>query len=683
MTGHRLGAIADRHGSARAGRLLAAIVVALSGTALGPASRPVPAQAAMPALILVTATTYEVLPDEGRVGVTVRITATNRLRDTVTRRFYYEEAFLTVPPGSSNFRLAAASGSPTVTETSRTDAGVLLRLRFGARLAARQSLDMTLTFDLADPGGAPDRPLRISPSLVRFQAWAHASAETPGSSVEVRVPGGYAVEIKGGPLAGPTTDPAGWRVYTSGSLEAPLLFVADVAADRAGGYVDGRRSATVGDATVIVVLRGWPDDPAWRARVGDLFVRALAALSDEIGAPWPFTDPLTVEEAVARGSSGFSGRFDPTEPRVQVGYAADAGVVLHEAAHGWFNGRLVADRWIAEAFASYYAERAATVLEVAIDSPELADVPREAALPLNAWGPASTTPTAADDYGYAASLALAREIATLVGDDLLRTTWIAASAGRPAYQPAGTTGGEAEAGAAAPDWRALLDLLEDRAGPGAAAALERLWRQWVIRPDDAARLDVRAEARTAYAATVAAAAPWTLPRSVRDAMRAWQFESALRLMDDAGAVLRQRDAVERAATAAGLTSPDALRRAFEGGDGFAAAVAEAATELAVLRRIGDAASARIADPGLVERLGLIGVDPEASLGAARDAFEAGDLDEAMAAAVEAEAAWRAVPEVARGRLVSGVMLGLALLLLAGLVVQRRRRRRRGWHARRP
>ena len=32
--------------------------------------------------------------------------------------------------------------------------------------------------------------------------------------------------------------------------------------------------------------------------------------------------------------------------------------MLHEAAHAWFNGGFVADRWMAEGFASYYASRA-------------------------------------------------------------------------------------------------------------------------------------------------------------------------------------------------------------------------------------------------------------------------------------------------------------------------------------
>jgi hypothetical protein len=655
----------------------------VSATGLG-AVAPAPARAALPALILVTSTTYEVLPEEGRAAVTVAITATNRLRDTVTRRFYYEEGVLLVQPEAANLLLTAATGSPTVTVASRDARGAVLRLRFGSRLAAGKSLDLRLTFDLPDPGGAPDRPLRISPSLVRFEAWAHGSQDTPGSSVEVRVPGGYRVEIGRGPLAGPTTDADGWHVYTSGTLDTPLLFAADITADRAGGYVDERRLATLDDGAATLVIRAWPDDPDWRARVGDLFVRALAVLGDAIGAPWPFDGDLVVEETLVRGG-GFAGTFDPAASLVRVGHAASTGVILHEAAHGWFNGRLVADRWIAEAFASYYAERAATALDLVIDSPEIAGTLPEAALPLNAWPAAGTATAAQDAYGYAASLAVARQIALLVGDERLRATWAAAAAGVPAYQPsaagAPSTAAEltsaSEAGAGPPDWRALLDLLERRASPSSRADLDKLWRRWIIRPDDAALLDARAAARAAYAATVDEAAPWILPRPIRDAMRAWQFETAQRLLADAGAVLRQRDLVAETARGAGLTPPDALRVAFEGDAGFPAAAAEAATELAVLARLRDVGALRIEEPGPVERLGLLGSDPEASLAAAGLAFEAGDLDGALNAAAEAEAAWQAVPEVARGRIVSGALLAAALLLLVGLV-RHRRRPRPGW-----
>ena len=695
-------AAAARVVTGAAPRIVAAVILAASTLLAGPAGGLAPLRAAMPALILVTTTTYEVLPDEGRVAVTVEISATNRLRDTVTRRYFYDEAVLAVLPGTSNFRLTAASGSPSVTVRSADETGVVLRLRFGARLAAGKSTDLVLTFDLVDPGGAPDRPLRITPSLVGFQAWAHGTEATPGSSVVVRIPGGYSVEIGRGPLVGPATDPDGWRVYRSGPLDAPTTFVADIAADRAGGYLDARRHVSVGGQTVTLVYRAWPDDSAWRARVDGLFAPAIVFLADAIGAPWPFSDPLIVEEKLVRGSGGFAGTFDPATPLVQVGHAAAAGVILHEAAHGWFNGRLVADRWIAEGFASYYAELAAADLEVAIDAPDLANAPAEAAQPLNAWPPAGTASRAEDAYGYAASLALAREIAATVGDDILRETWIAAAGGLHAYQPVSHgVGAAVEQGAGPPDWRALLDLLADRvartdptegADPATTtnaarasdvpidAELERLWRRWVTRPEDTILLDARRGARAAYAGVVGAAAPWMLPRAIRDAMRAWEFEAALRGIGDAESVLRQRDALRTAADAAGLRLPDAVRVAFEGDAGLDVAAAEAATELAVIARLQEVAGMRIVEPGLIDWIGLLGADPEASLGAARAAFESGDLDGAITLAAAAETTWRSVPDVARGRITGAALLALATVLLAWLVRDRLRGRGRARRA---
>jgi hypothetical protein len=680
-----VGATARWGRSGRAARLVAAAVLAVAAIGLGPASAPLAVRAAAPSLTLVTATTYDVRPEDGKVAVTVRITATNHLKDTVTRRFFFDQGYLSVLPGTSNFVLKAPTGSPTVSESSRTESGVLLRLRFGSRIAAGKSLDLTLTFDLVDPGGAPDRAVRISPSLVLFQAWGFASTETPGSSVEVRVPDGYNVVLGRGPLSGPTADAAGWQVYSSGSLATPLTFVADVAADRPGGYVDGRRSTTVGSRTALVVFRAWPDDPAWRGRVTDLVIGGLPILAEAIGAPWPLDGPLTVTETLVRSTGGYAGIFDPEKALAQIGYTASPGVVLHEAAHAWFNGALVADRWIAEAFASFYAEQAAEAMDVVIESSELADLPTSAAFPLNAWRATGEAEPEEDAFGFAASLALAREIADRVGLGPLRETWQDAAAGVPAYQPvAGTTGTSGdpgtgrvalETGADPPDWRALLDLLEANADPSAAAGLERLWRRWVVRPEDAALLEARTEARLAYEAAVDEAAPWQLPRAIRDAMRAWQFEAALEIVGDARDVLQLRERVGAAAGAAGLTEPDAIRPLFEAYDSLAEAGAEAVTELAAIDRIQAAVAVRIPEPGLIDRVGLIGVDPEARLAAARAAFEAGDQDTALAEAAAAEAEWASVTDVARGRLTSATLLTASVLLLAWLVAQRRRRRR--------
>jgi len=663
--------------SIRLVRVVTAILVAASAIGLGPAVGPLDVRAAAPSLTFVTAATYEVRPDEGRVVVTVRITATNTLKDTVTRRYFFDEGFLAVQPGTSNFALTAAGGSPSVAVSSRSADGVVLRLRFGSRIAAGKSLDLTLTYDLIDPGGEPDRPVRISPSLVLFEAWAYASPETPGSSVEVRIPEGYTVALGRGPLDGPTLDAAGWQVFASGPLATPLTFVADITADRPGGYVDQLRTVLVGTDRAALRFRAWPDDPAWLDRVRDLVLQGLPVMAEEIGVAWPFDGALTFTETFIGSSGGFAALFDPAAGLAQIGYAADPGVVLHEAAHAWFNGGLVADRWIAEAFASFYAERAAAELGMEIDSPELEDAPLGLAFQLNRWKASGLATPSEDAFAFAASLVVAREISSLVGDEALRATWRQAAAGEPAYQPesAGAAAGP-ETGAQPPDWRALLDLLEANADPDLAPDLERLWRRWVLRPEDAHLLVERAAAREAYAETLAVAAPWGLPRPIRDALRAWQFDAAVRLMADAEAIIRQRQAIADAAAALGLTPPPGLREAFEGADPFLEAPAEAAAELAALGQIQAAQGVRIAEPGIMDRLGLIGLEPEVHLAAARAAFEAGDQDAALVAAAAAEADWLAVPGIAQGRLISGTLLLAALILLAWLV--RQRRRRRGW-----
>ena len=308
------------------------------------------------------------------------------------------------------------------------------------------------------------------------------------------------------------------------------------------------------DVPVGLTVRHWKEDVAWGKRVGGLFERGLPQLS---GADRP-----AVAARRGAGRPGIRepfdrrlrGLFDPTRGHVEVAYYADDFVVLHEAAHAWFNGNLLADRWALEAFASYYALEAAADLEVTATGDELTDKLRESKIPLNAWGPIGREESATEDYAYAATLEVARQIAERAGEEGLQEVWRAASDKAGAYQPpAGTDGATAGTSGAGgtpdaaepervlgpPDWRGLMDLLEEHTDQ----TYEDLWREWIIRPEDAPLLAERAEAREHYEAVVDEAAGWSLPRPIRDAMRAWQFETAGGLLDEAAAVLEQRDAI--------------------------------------------------------------------------------------------------------------------------------------------
>jgi hypothetical protein len=679
-------ALRRQSGRGRAGfqRLVPALVAVavLAGLAAAPASPLVPPTSAATDLTMIGATTYQVVPEEARIRVTVDLVATNHLRDTTTRRFYFDRGFLTVQPGTTNFKITSETGDPTVRVSQKRGTHQTLALGFGQRIAAGKSARFRLTYDLPDPGGAATREVRVGEALVSFPAWGHGYPNgIAGGTVRVIFPAGYTVNLEAGEMPAPTTDDTGRIVYTTPKLDDTTAYFAFFVADRPGSYATTRRTADVRGDDAQLSIRAWPDDPDWAARVGGLFERGLPEMGNLIGLPWPLDEPLIVQEAVSRSTGGYAGRFDPAASTIEVAYYADSFVVLHEAAHTWFNGSLLADRWATEAFASYYAVAAGGRIEEPLTADELTEELLAARIPLNAWGRAAipeATDRATDDYGYAASLALAREIAALAGFDGLRRVWAAAAAGETAYQPPNVDAGPSrapETGAGPPDWRGLLDLLEEHTN----ATYVALWTEWVVRDDEAELLEARDEARTTYAAVLRSAGRWELPRSIRDAMRAWQFEDAMTLLADAQALLDRRVLLEEQAAAARLTLPTRLELAFESDAGFEIANSEADAEAAAMDLLADAAAARPTSPDLLQQIGLYQATPDADLAAARSAFARGDLEDAARGAVTAEQAWLVATDLGRSRLLTGIGVAilavLGILLLVSFVLGRRAARR--------
>ena len=589
--------------------------------------------------------------------MTLELTLTNRLRDTVTKRYYFDKAFLAVLPGTSGYTLTwDGAGTPTVRATKKTTDYTILQLDLPRPAVRRQTANYTLRFDIADKGGKATRDIRIGDSLVSFPVWAFATDDTPGSSATVVFPTGFQVEVEAGAIPAPTTDSTGRTIFRTGRLDKPLTFFAFLVGDRPGAYASRTITPTVLGRSVPLTIRSWPDDPAWDKRVGGLVERALPVLGEQIGLPWPREDALVVQEAVSRSTGGYAGLFDPTAGRVEVAYYATDFVVLHEAAHGWFNGELLADRWANEAFASYYGLEAATALKVKAVGDELTPELEKARIPLNAWGSVGRETTATEDYAYAASLALARAVAERAGPDALQAVWADASGRIGAYQPA--AGGSVERVDGPPDWRGLLDLLEARTGK----SFDDLWRTWVARTEDLPLLDAR---RRRGPATTR----WS-PRRPTGGCRRRSATPCARgssrtpsaMLDIASDVLDQRSAVESAAAVAGLEPPKALQIAFEGDDGFDDAIAEADAELQTIERYKEAVAVRPVGNDLFLTLGLWDESPEADLATSREAFARGDLSASAASAGEAEATWSSAAGLGRGRVISLLVLAVAALL---------------------
>jgi len=671
-----------------------ALAIALVAVILAPATGALPAQPARAAatdLTLVTDAVYTVQPDHRRARVSVTIVARNHLGETRTKRHYFDHAYLAVPPNTSGFRVTGAKGA-RVRVTKRSAKSTMLRIDFGARLYGGKSQTYRLTFDLVDKGGKADRQLRIGTSLVTIPIWAYASEGAKGSTVRVRFPAGYDVAVESGSFAttAPMTD--GGTELASGSIASPLEFFAYVTAQREAAYVDSPLNVPAGGQTIALTMRAWADDPTWAKRTGDVLAQALPALREAIGLDWPAAEPTIVQEAVNRAAGGYAGRFDPAAHRIEVAYWADPLVAVHQAAHGWFNGRLLADRWANEGFASYYAQRVADAIGIKGSGPQATDAsgaPGATAIPLNAWSAApgagtggktdATAGSATEAYGFAASLALATAIADRAGDDALRRVWSDVAQGVGAYQPATTVGTEVQDGtqpapetvSGVPDWRGFLDVLEAET----ARDFSDLWRQWVVRPDEAPLLDARAAARLDYERTLSVAGDWQLPREIRDALRAWQFADAQQRMSDARTVLAQRSAVQQLAARSDVRLPASMQQLFESGM-MAQASAEAEAERNAILAVDQADAARESANDVLTQIGMLGEHPDADLALARNDLAAGNIDGTLTAADDAYRAWNGAWQEGRRRTLLAVALVATLLVLASAVANRARRARR-------
>src|SRR5436190_2855984 len=142
------------------------LAVLLAGGLLASGASPQPVRAAAPDLTISSDARYDVLPAQRRIRVNLDLLLTNHLRDSVTRRFYFDRAFLAVLPNTANFKLTwAGKGTPGVHVSKRTKDYTLLQFDLGQRLFSGKSARYKLRFDLIDPGGTPIRDVRVGESL--------------------------------------------------------------------------------------------------------------------------------------------------------------------------------------------------------------------------------------------------------------------------------------------------------------------------------------------------------------------------------------------------------------------------------------------------------------------------------------------------------------------------------------
>lgn len=641
--------------------------------ALAPAGMPQwhRATAADRGLVVLMQTHYVAVPADGLLRVTLDAVATS-YTPNVDQTLPYYSGFRFQVPAEAVAVAASSAGTPLVTDLSEAHESFReLEVTFSQNVFFGETYGFQVTFELHDTGGAPDRDVRVGPSIVALPVFAFGSPGEAGSGVEVVLPPGFRASIQGSAMA-TNPGPDGEVVLSADDLADPFDFYAYLAADHPGTFGEHHLRTTIAGEPASLWVRSWEDDPDWGTRMSDLMSRGLPALQQLIGLPYPVSGTLKVEEAAPTRLGDYAGIYTQATGTILVRYDADPYVGLHEAAHVWFNQKLVDERWIDEAFAELYGVQAAGEIGAKGEGLTLSDDLLPHRIPLNDWGGLGTLDADTELFAYAASYrvsVLILDRTDLVG---LRRVWKAMADDEMSYQPLRASG-DAQTGVDADlaPWQQLLDLLDERTG----SSYDDLWDEWVVNDAQRSQLDDRAEARDRYAALLARSDGWNLPRDLRASMGAWRFTAAEAQIGVAGDVLAARDRIDADAGALALTPPDALQQAFEGDGGLAAAQAEAGAEQDALAGIATATKVLDAEPNPFEVIGLLGSDPVATLDSARDAFEADQLDAALTATSEAVAVRRGAE--AAGQLRAGAGGG-AVVLLGGVVFvgARVRRRRR-------
>ena len=630
---------------------------------------PAVAAAADDGIDVQTASTYTLLPKDRLVRVVVDVTARNTSPSTtsgdIITDYLFDGIHLALQPEAVHAR-ATQDGQALATATDARNGSVQLALTFRAKLHFGQTARVRVTYDL--PGGKPrsKSDIRVGAAFATFYAWVNGDR----ASIRIVLPDTFEPSLTGDPLS--ETHQGGKTLLSADGISDTVHWYAAINADRPTGLRSEALAISTGEQ---VTVRAWPEDGVWLDRVEDRLQRGLPQLDQLIGLPWPVAGELVVTEVHTPLLEGYAGIYHPDTGGIEISEDLDDLTIVHEASHAWFNSGLFDGRWINEGLANTYGTKA--LKGIGIDTPPPFDYPRPdpAAFALNDWPPlgriSDDKTEARENYGYQTSFRVIQAIATLTGDDGMRKVFAAAAAKEIAYVGAPTI----EHRPAVADWRALLDYLQERADSSNA---ETEFRLYVVGPADLPVLDTRATARQAYARLYADGQGWFPPFAVRSPMASWDFATATSQIVTGESILDVRAQIVRTGAPVGLAPPDALKVAYEDaattdlGDVLGAARADLEAAGAITVAAGRVDAPR--DP--LTALGLFGVEPDAELDAAVDAYRADRMDEARAHTSQAVAWLDAAPELGKravGGMIGGGLVVVALIVL--IVVVRRRSRR--------
>lgn len=645
---------------------LALLAVSLAVLALFPLH---PSPAAADELLYVTSeVSYNINPDVGPIHVSWQVRLENRDPQTQEREsgtiFFYDSLTLPVLRGAAGVTARAGSGSALSVSLDSGDDGPLITasVSFDDRLFFGDTYAFTLEYVIP---AAREEALLVTPYYIFLPAISAGDAST----VTISTPADQTWEVTLEPADCQGDGPVFTCQSTDTETNVHLAAFAEVIRPDATATIPF--SLNLGGREIAVTITYFQGEEAWASHLQELTQAALPVMEGLYGLAYQGPGAINIAERGRQVILGYEGvtSCDPAVScEIAVSPVADDSTALHELAHLWSD--IYDSRWLAEGFAEFIALRTADELGPGLVRQSFGQRLRSSLdLRLDEWGDityliaATPEQQEREEAGYDRSLRFLQLLEDQLGLEALQKAGAAlAASGRPG------------------DSGRFMDALEDASGQ----SMDGLFLEWVFPDSFAPILEQRRLARDRLATLIAAASAEGLdagvPESIRAQVSDWLFDEALAALDDAEAGLQvyleikgRLAALRESAAAAGLHYPRSFEqlaaawRFAEIGD----ALDNADTALAAY----SAARERLAEPrNLWERFGLLGRDPDDTLGEARSAYAAGRFVESITKTDDAVDAVENAGTAALMRLVALLAISVAFTS-GGAIIWRRRRPR--------
>jgi len=311
------------------------------------------------------------------------------------------------------------------------------------------------------------------------------------------------------------------------------------------GTVDEKlaTSSFIGPADREIILQAWPESGNWLDAAEASAEPALDAIHAFLGQDIPGEGPIIIRQAPPRSLGGYASAHD-TPGIVQLDESAGVVDPEHELAHAWFGTDNFTELWLREAMAEWVA--------TSMHGATCAPAPRgETNLDLSDWQVVRPTANAGTIEQVmldqeAAACGIVSAVASRMSEEQWHIVLGSLLKGETKY--IGSSGPSA-ASTTRVDFREWLDAVDERglvpagkADEAFAANLTDLdFAQDLLDdygiPVDPLELIKRSEARARYHQFLIDATPLGAPLAVREGMDNWNFEDAMRDLEQAYEVL--------------------------------------------------------------------------------------------------------------------------------------------------